>query len=167
MPFSLSESEKWMQRKGSSQRPLTRRLKERQQMHRERKPQGDAPRWFSRRPGGMRDLFLPRNLAESILSLFSLAHVPGEGALSTALDRIREGATAIVPPNRPCLPMVPCRTARQILSSASTTIVRTFMCESFEDLGGARFLKADYSLSCDTREYRAYRAYASLMILVS
>lgn len=56
---------------------------------------------------------------------------------------------------------------RQILSSASTTIVRTFLCETFEELGNTSYLKADYSISCDTVEYRAYRAYALLMIVVS
>ena len=50
-------------------------------------------------------------------------------------------------------------------TSVSTTIFRTFSCDSdFDD--GKSYLKADYSVSCHSEEYKVYVAYATFMIFV-
>ncbi|CAM9559605.1 unnamed protein product, partial [Choristocarpus tenellus] len=52
-----------------------------------------------------------------------------------------------------------------VFSSVSTTVFQTFACERFEELG-AWYLRADYSIMCDTQEYSLYKTYAGIMILV-
>lgn len=51
-----------------------------------------------------------------------------------------------------------------VYSSVSYTIFQTFVCETLDD--SVSYLKADYSLVCDTDAHTAYEAYAALMILV-
>lgn len=50
-----------------------------------------------------------------------------------------------------------------VYSTVSFTILQTFVCDTVDDTS---FLRADYSISCDTRAYLNYRAYAVLMIWV-
>ena len=48
--------------------------------------------------------------------------------------------------------------------SVSFTIFQTFVCETLDD--GVSYLRADYSLTCDTDRYAIYRAYAIVMLCV-
>lgn len=50
-----------------------------------------------------------------------------------------------------------------VYSTVSFTILQTFVCDT---VGSDAFLRADYSVSCDTEAYGRYRAYAVLMVLV-
>ncbi len=43
---------------------------------------------------------------------------------------------------------------------------RTFPCDS-EAVEGESFLRADFSLSCDSQKHKFYRVYAGIMIVVS
>ncbi|CAN0312502.1 unnamed protein product, partial [Discosporangium mesarthrocarpum] len=52
-----------------------------------------------------------------------------------------------------------------VFSSVSTVIFKTFSCDTIADTN-KRYLREDYSISCDTKEYQGYRAYASIMVLV-
>ncbi|CAM9662612.1 unnamed protein product, partial [Choristocarpus tenellus] len=61
--------------------------------------------------------------------------------------------------------MVVCSFFFQVFSSVSTTVFQTFACEHFEEFN-ARYLRADYSIMCDTQEHGFYKAYAGIMILV-
>ena len=51
-----------------------------------------------------------------------------------------------------------------VYSSVSFTIFQTFGCETLDD--GVSYLRADYSLTCDTDRYAIYRAYAIVMLCV-
>ncbi|CAN0479076.1 unnamed protein product, partial [Discosporangium mesarthrocarpum] len=52
-----------------------------------------------------------------------------------------------------------------VFSSVSTVIFKTFSCDTIADTN-KRYLREDYSISCDTKEYQGYRVYASIMVLV-
>ncbi|CAN0000371.1 unnamed protein product, partial [Ectocarpus fasciculatus] len=51
-----------------------------------------------------------------------------------------------------------------IYATVSYTIFETFVCDPMDD--GTSYLRADYSLTCDTETHTAYRVYAGFMILV-
>jgi len=51
-----------------------------------------------------------------------------------------------------------------MFGTCSTKVFQTFLCEDFDD--GSSYLKADYSVSCNTSTYKIYRAYACCMLLV-
>lgn len=51
-----------------------------------------------------------------------------------------------------------------VYSSVSFTIFQTFVCDRLDD--GVSYLRADYSLTCSTKTYTAYRTYASIMVCV-
>lgn len=53
----------------------------------------------------------------------------------------------------------------QVFTSASTVIFTTFACDS-EAVEGESFLRADYSISCDTDKHTIFKVYAGVMILV-
>ena len=50
-----------------------------------------------------------------------------------------------------------------ILPSVSTTICETFVCFELDD---GRYLRAQFSLSCDSEEHRSWFAYAVVMAIV-
>lgn len=53
----------------------------------------------------------------------------------------------------------------QVFTSVSTTVFKTFACD--EDIVvGESFLRADYSISCNTSLHTFFEIYAGLMILV-
>ena len=51
-----------------------------------------------------------------------------------------------------------------VYSSVSFTIFQTFVCDSLDD--GLSYLRADYSLTCNTERHTAYLLYASVMVCV-
>ena len=51
-----------------------------------------------------------------------------------------------------------------VYSSVSFTVFQTFVCEDMDD--GRSYLRADYSLTCNTGTYAKYRAYAIVMVFV-
>jgi hypothetical protein len=57
-----------------------------------------------------------------------------------------------------------------IYSTVSTTVFQTFACDrTDEDINTAvttRYLRADYSIQCDTHEHKIYKAYAAIMIII-
>eukprot|EP00953_Heterococcus_sp_UTEX-ZZ885_P035577 18362-Heterococcus_DN1.PRE.1 len=57
-----------------------------------------------------------------------------------------------------------------IYSTVSTTVFQTFACDIIdEDIKTAvttRYLRADYSIQCDTHEHNLYKAYAAIMIII-
>jgi hypothetical protein len=52
-----------------------------------------------------------------------------------------------------------------IYATVSTTVFQTFACDNTKGLGG-NYLRADYSIQCDTTTHTLYRLYAAVMILV-
>lgn len=56
--------------------------------------------------------------------------------------------------------------AWQVFTSASTVVFKTFACDS-EAVAGESYLRADYSLKCDTDTYMFFMVYAGFMICVS
>jgi hypothetical protein len=52
-----------------------------------------------------------------------------------------------------------------IFPSVSTTVLETFACDYLKDTG-EHWLRADYSISCDTHTWNVYRAYAAVMVLI-
>ena len=53
----------------------------------------------------------------------------------------------------------------QVFTSTSTVVFKTFACDE-EAVEGKSFLRADYSLSCNTAEHTWYKVYAGVMIVV-
>ena len=53
-----------------------------------------------------------------------------------------------------------------MFTSASTVAFKTFACDD-EVVGGESYLRADYSVSCETGLHVFFQVYAGLMILVS
>ncbi|CAM9428829.1 unnamed protein product [Scytosiphon promiscuus] len=51
-----------------------------------------------------------------------------------------------------------------VYSSVSFTVFQTFVCETLDD--GVSYLRADYSLTCDTPAYRWFRVYAAIMVCI-
>ncbi|CAM9726665.1 unnamed protein product, partial [Hapterophycus canaliculatus] len=51
-----------------------------------------------------------------------------------------------------------------IYSSVSSSIFQTFSCETLAD--GKTYLRADYSIECDSSKHHAMRVYAAVMIFV-
>ena len=51
-----------------------------------------------------------------------------------------------------------------VYSSVSFTVFQFFVCETLDD--GVSYLRADYSITCDTDEYAMFKAYAILMVCV-
>lgn len=51
-----------------------------------------------------------------------------------------------------------------VYGSVSSTLFGTFVSEEVDD--GGTYFRADYSLSCDTLKYQAFRANAGLMIIL-
>ena len=51
-----------------------------------------------------------------------------------------------------------------VYSAVSFTIFQTFVCETLDD--DVPYLRADYTITCDTDTYAKYRAYAVLMVCV-
>lgn len=54
----------------------------------------------------------------------------------------------------------------QVFTSSSTITFKTFACDD-EVVHGESYLRADYSLSCETNLHIFFQVYAALMILVS
>lgn len=54
----------------------------------------------------------------------------------------------------------------QVFTSASTAAFKIFACDE-EVVDGKSFLRADYSLSCESGMYTFFQVYAVLMIVVS
>eukprot|EP00903_Cladosiphon_okamuranus_P009052 g8654.t1 len=52
-----------------------------------------------------------------------------------------------------------------VYSTVSTIVFQTFACDTLDELDKS-FLRADYSLVCDTDEHNKYKIYAGVMILV-
>jgi hypothetical protein len=52
-----------------------------------------------------------------------------------------------------------------IYSTVSTVVFQTFACDTFEDTKQS-WLRADYSISCNTDKHTAYKVYAAVMIAV-
>ena len=53
-----------------------------------------------------------------------------------------------------------------MFTSTSTLVFKTFSCDH-DAVKGESYLRADYSLSCDTHLHMWFEIYAGLMILVS
>lgn len=51
-----------------------------------------------------------------------------------------------------------------VYSSVSHTIFQVFVCETLDD--GVTYLKADYSLTCTTTNYRIFKIYAAVMVVI-
>ena len=51
-----------------------------------------------------------------------------------------------------------------LYSSVSFTIFQTFICDTLAE--DAQYLRADYSISCQTEEYKVYRLYAMLIVCI-
>lgn len=51
-----------------------------------------------------------------------------------------------------------------VYSSVSSTVFRTFACDSLDD--GGEYLRADYTILCDSAKHVAFEAYAGFMIAV-
>ncbi|CAN0574173.1 unnamed protein product [Laminaria digitata] len=54
----------------------------------------------------------------------------------------------------------------QVFTSASTAAFKTFACDE-DVVEGESYLRADYSISCETSAHVFFQVYAGLMILVS
>lgn len=54
----------------------------------------------------------------------------------------------------------------QVFTSVSTVVFKTFACDD-DIVVGESYLRADYSISCNTRLHTSFKIYAGLMILVS
>lgn len=54
----------------------------------------------------------------------------------------------------------------QVFTSTSTMTFKTFPCDK-DAVEGESYLRADYSLSCDTTKHTYYKIYAGFCILVS
>ncbi|CAN0309757.1 unnamed protein product, partial [Phaeothamnion confervicola] len=52
-----------------------------------------------------------------------------------------------------------------IYSTESTIIFQTFACDHLEELGTS-YLRADYSIECNTPTHHAYKLFASFMIFL-
>lgn len=53
-----------------------------------------------------------------------------------------------------------------MFTSTSTVVFKTFACDK-DVVGGKRYLRADYSISCDTGLHKFFEVYSGLMIAVS
>lgn len=53
----------------------------------------------------------------------------------------------------------------QVFTSASTLVFNTFACDNAVG-DGTSYLRADYSISCDSSKYKFFKGYAMLMVLV-
>lgn len=53
-----------------------------------------------------------------------------------------------------------------MFTSASTTVFKTFACDH-DVSAGDTYLRADYSISCETRSHVLFQVYAGIMIVVS
>lgn len=51
-----------------------------------------------------------------------------------------------------------------VLPGVSTTIFRTFPCESFDD--STAWLRVDYSIDCESSSHKAFVSYAAVMVLI-
>jgi len=51
-----------------------------------------------------------------------------------------------------------------VYPGVSNTIIRTFICETIDD--GRKVLKADFSVECDTEEWRSYVVYCAFMCII-
>lgn len=51
-----------------------------------------------------------------------------------------------------------------VYSSVSSVVFQTFGCESLDD--GKKYLRADYSIDCDTSKHEGLRIYAGLMVVL-
>ena len=62
-------------------------------------------------------------------------------------------------------PLDSCCYFLQVLTSTSTVVFQTLACDE-EAVEGESYLRADYSLSCNTAEHTWYKMYAAVMIVV-
>jgi hypothetical protein len=56
-----------------------------------------------------------------------------------------------------------------IYSTVSTTVLQTFACERVDNVNPsatAQYLRADYSIQCDTDKHKAFQYYAAVMVVV-
>ncbi|CAN0413267.1 unnamed protein product, partial [Laminaria digitata] len=53
----------------------------------------------------------------------------------------------------------------QVFTSTSSVVLKTFACDN-DVMEGERYLRADYSISCNTHKHGHFRKYAGLMVLV-
>lgn len=63
-------------------------------------------------------------------------------------------------------PFYPSGFALQVFTSASTVVFKTFACDE-DAIEGESYLRADYSLSCDSDMHVIFMVYAGLMLCVS
>ncbi|CAM9547220.1 unnamed protein product, partial [Laminaria digitata] len=53
----------------------------------------------------------------------------------------------------------------QVFTSTSSAVLKTFACDN-DVMEGESYLRADYSISCNTHKHGQFRKYAGLMVLV-
>jgi hypothetical protein len=55
-----------------------------------------------------------------------------------------------------------------IYSTVSTTVFQTFSCDTIDDKAEVKmsFLRADYSIQCDTPQHKLYKIYSGVMIVI-
>jgi hypothetical protein len=55
-----------------------------------------------------------------------------------------------------------------LYSTVSTTVFQTFACDTIDDSADftTSYLRADYSIQCDTPKHKAYKVYASFMVII-
>jgi hypothetical protein len=55
-----------------------------------------------------------------------------------------------------------------IYSTVSTTVFQTFACDNIDDDNVLRpqYLRADYSIQCDTAQHKVYSVYAGIMVII-
>jgi hypothetical protein len=57
-----------------------------------------------------------------------------------------------------------------VYSTVSTTVFQTFACDPVDDFAEKKvktsYLRADYSVQCDTPEHNRYKAYAAFMVII-
>ncbi|KAG5185651.1 hypothetical protein JKP88DRAFT_244289 [Tribonema minus] len=111
--------------------------------------------------------FYQRLLAATLLPLAALAALCCVYAAACCVGRRRSAAGLSTAFQNACIKRV-----RQIVlllafvcfAPVSTVVFQTFVCDN--DLENGSYLRADYSLSCDTSEHSQYKAYACAMSAV-
>lgn len=105
--------------------------------------------------------FYGRLLITTLCPILALGMLGGTYIIAIDINRESSGALRIVRHKHLSIVLL---ISFLVYSSVSFTIIQTFDCEALDD--GNDYLRADYSIECDTFKHRAFMVYAGFMCLL-
>ncbi|CBJ48858.1 polymorphic Outer membrane protein G/I family [Ectocarpus siliculosus] len=105
--------------------------------------------------------FHDRLLASTVSPVIGLLFLAGTYAAAVSMNRGKAESLQVIWNKHVSLVLL---LTFLIYSSVSATLFKAFVCEELED--GTNYLRADYTIDCDSSKHKAFQVYAGFMVVV-